>query len=88
MIAPDVILLDDPRRGIDIGTKQEICRTMRALAGEGKAILFYASDDTALIGSSDRVIVLCDGQVVRELSGDEITEEAIVFASLSIGDAA
>ncbi len=88
MIAPDIILLNDPTRGIDIGTKQEIYRMMRALADEGKAILFYSSDYAELIGCSDRVIVLYDGRVVRELSGDEITEEAIVSASLNIGDAA
>ncbi len=84
MIAPDVILMNDPTRGIDVGTKQEIFRMMRALADEGKSILFYSSDYAELIGCSDRVIVLYDGQVVSELTGDAITEEAIVAASLNM----
>ena len=88
MIAPDVILLNDPTRGIDVGTKQEIYRLMRSLADDGKAILFYSSDYSELIGCSDRVIVMYDGRVIRELAGDQITEQAIVAASLNIADAA
>ncbi len=85
MIAPDVILMNDPTRGIDVGTKQEIFRMMRGLADEGKSILFYSSDYAELIGCCDRVIVLYDGKVVSELEGEAITEEAIVAASLNIG---
>jgi ribose transport system ATP-binding protein len=85
---PDLILMNDPTRGIDVGTKQEIYRLMRALADEGKALLFYSSDYAELIGCSDRVSVLYDGRVVAELEGDAITEEAIVAASLNIETAA
>ena len=85
MIGPDIILLNDPTRGIDIGTKQEIYRMMRELAEQGKSILFYSSDYAELIGCSDRVIVLYDGQVVRTLEGDAITDEALVSAALNIG---
>ncbi len=88
MTEPDIILMNDPTRGIDIGTKQEIFRMMRALADAGTSILFYSSDYAELIGCADRVIVLYDGRVVRELAGGEITEEAIVAASLNIGKAA
>jgi ribose transport system ATP-binding protein len=88
LTAPDIILMNDPTRGIDIGTKQEIFRMMRDLAEQGKSILFYSSDYAELIGCADRVIVLYDGQVVRELEGAAITEEAIVGASLNIGTAA
>ena len=70
MIAPDVILLNDPTRGIDIGTKQEIYLMMRALADQGKAILFYSSDNAELIGCSDRVMVLYEGRIVRILAGN------------------
>jgi ribose transport system ATP-binding protein len=85
---PDIILMNDPTRGIDVGTKQEIFRMMRDLADQGKSILFYSSDYAELIGCADRVIVLYDGRVVRELEGAAITEEAIVSASLNIGAAA
>ncbi|MCC0031421.1 MAG: sugar ABC transporter ATP-binding protein, partial [Brucellaceae bacterium] len=84
MIDPDVILLNDPTRGIDVGTKHEIYKLMRSLADEGKAILFYSSDYAELIGCSDSVNVMYDGRVVSELTGDAITEEAIVSASLNI----
>ncbi len=84
MIDPDIILLNDPTRGIDVGTKQEIYRLMRALADAGKAILFYSSDYAELIGCCDRVCVLYDGRVVSEQRGAEITEENLVAASLNI----
>lgn len=85
---PDIILMNDPTRGIDVGTKQEIFRMMRDLADQGKSILFHSSDYAELIGCADRVLVLYDGRVVRELEGEAITEEAIVGASLNIGTAA
>lgn len=84
MSDPDVILLNDPTRGIDVGTKQEIYRLMRDLADAGKAIVFYSTDYAELIGCCDRVSVIYDGRVVSELSGDKLTEEAIVAASLNI----
>ena len=84
----DIIVMDDPMRGVDVGTKQEIYRLMRQLADDGKAILFYSSDYAELIGCSDRVSVLYDGRVVRELEGDDINEESIVSASLNIGERA
>jgi ribose transport system ATP-binding protein len=83
-IDPDIVLLNDPTRGIDVGTKQEIYRLMRDLANEGKAILFYSSDYAELIGCCDRVSVLYGGRVVSEQSGDAITEESLVAASLNI----
>ncbi len=88
LVHPDVILLNDPTRGIDVGTKQEIYRLMRALADEGKAILFYSTDYAELIGCCDRVSVMYDGRILTELEGDGITEEAIVAASLNIETAA
>ena len=61
MVRPDLILLNDPTRGIDVGTKQELYRLMRALADEGRAILFYSTDYAELIGCCDRVSVMYDG---------------------------
>lgn len=81
---PDVILLNDPTRGIDVGTKQEIYALIRDLAETGKAILLYSTDYAELIGCCDRVSVMYDGRVVTELRGDELTEQAIVAAALNI----
>ncbi len=90
MLNPDVILLNDPTRGIDVGTKQEIYRLMRDLADAGKAILLYSTDYAELIGCCDRVSIMYDGAVVSELEGGALTEEAIIAASLNIagGEAA
>jgi ribose transport system ATP-binding protein len=88
MVNPDLILLNDPTRGIDVGTKQELYRLMRALADEGRAILLYSTDYAELIGCCDRVSVMYDGRILTELEGAAITEEAIVAASLNLGDAA
>ena len=84
MIAPRIILLNDPTRGIDVGTKQEMYQLLRKLADGGAAILFYSTDYDELIGCCDRVVVLYDGAVNRKLVGDEITERALIAGSLSL----
>ena len=81
---PGILLLMDPTRGIDVGTKQELYGLIRQLADQGAAVLFYSTDYDELIGMCDRVAILYRGQVVRELSGAAITEANIVAASLSI----
>ena len=70
MTEPRIILLNDPTRGIDVGTKQELYRLMRELADQGAAILFYSTDYDELIGCCDRVAIMYDGRIVRELAGD------------------
>ena len=84
MTNPEVMLLNDPTRGIDVGTKQELYRLMRELADKDTAILFYSTDYAELIGCCDRVAVMYDGRIVTEFSGDAITEEALVAAALNI----
>jgi len=89
MRQPRIILLNDPTRGIDVGTKQEIYQLLRRLAAAGAAILFYSTDYDELIGCCDRVLVLFDGKVARELVGAEITEHALIASALNIhGEAA
>jgi ribose transport system ATP-binding protein len=84
MRQPRIILLNDPTRGIDVGTKQEIYRLLRQLASAGAAIILYSTDYAELIGCCDRVLVLYDGAVQRTLVGDEITERALVASALNI----
>jgi ribose transport system ATP-binding protein len=88
MTEPRIILLNDPTRGIDVGTKQELYRLMRELADQGAAILFYSTDYDELIGCCDRVAIMYDGRIVRELAGDALNETNIVASSLNIDDAA
>jgi ribose transport system ATP-binding protein len=85
MMAPRILLLNDPTRGIDVGTKQEIYALLRQLAEAGTAILFYSTDYDELVGCCDRVLVMYDGRVVRELVGAEITEHALISSALNIG---
>jgi ribose transport system ATP-binding protein len=83
---PRIILLNDPTRGIDVGTKQEMYQLLRRLAEGGAAIIFYSTDYDELIGCCDRVLVLYDGAIKRELVGNEITEHALVASALNIND--
>ena len=84
MTNPRIILLNDPTRGIDVGTKQELYRLMRELADEGAAILFYSTDYDELIGCCDRVAIMYDGRIVRELEGDKLTETNIIASALNV----
>ncbi|MEP7064261.1 MAG: sugar ABC transporter ATP-binding protein [Betaproteobacteria bacterium] len=85
MMAPRIVLLNDPTRGIDVGTKQEMYLLLRELAGAGAAILFYSTDYDELVGCCDRVLVMYDGAVKCELTGAEITERALISNALNIG---
>jgi ribose transport system ATP-binding protein len=80
-----IILLNDPTRGIDVGTKQEIYQLLRELADAGAAILLYSTDYDELIGCCDRVAILYQGRILRELRGAEITERNIVASALNLG---
>jgi ribose transport system ATP-binding protein len=77
-----VLLLYDPTRGVDVGTKGEIFQLMRDLAAKGYAILFYSSDLPELVHLADRVLVLREGAIAATFSGDAITEEAILSAAV------
>jgi ribose transport system ATP-binding protein len=79
-----IVLLNDPTRGIDVGTKQEIYQLLRELADAGTSILFYTTDYDELIGCCDRVEILYGGRIIRQLEGDALTERNIVASSLNL----
>jgi len=85
---PEILLLSEPTRGIDVGTKQEIHRLMRELTNAGASILLISSDTIELLGLSDRVLVMYERQPVVTLSGDDVTEENVVHASVVGGEKA
>jgi len=85
MVSPRILLLNDPTRGIDVGTKQELYELLRELAQAGAAILFYSTDVDELVGCCDRVLVMVDGAIRRELAGPAITEHALVSSALNLG---
>lgn len=75
---PQVLLLDEPTRGIDVGAKEEIYQLMHELAGQGLAILFVSSELEEILGLADRTLVMHEGQIAGELARAEMTEEAIM----------
>lgn len=83
---PDFLILDEPTRGIDIGTKTEIQKLVIKLAQEGKSVMFISSEIEEMLRTCNRLAVLCDGQKVGELSGD-ITQEQ-VMKTIAGGDKA
>jgi galactofuranose transport system ATP-binding protein len=77
---PDVLMLDEPTRGIDVGAKGEIQRLIRSLSDGGLTVLMISSELEEVTEGADRVFVLREGRTVAELAGDEITEERILAA--------
>jgi ribose transport system ATP-binding protein len=77
-----VLLLYDPTRGIDVGTKNEIYSLMRSYVDQGGAILFYSTEIPELTHVADRVVVLYNGRIRSEICGEELTDEAVTRAVL------
>ena len=75
---PDVLILDEPTRGIDVGAKYEIYCVINELAKAGKAVIVISSEMPEIIGTCDRTYVINEGEIAGELKGDEITQEAIM----------
>lgn len=75
---PDVLILDEPTRGIDVGAKYEIYSIMVELAKQGKAIVMISSEMSELIGMSDRILVMCNGRLTGEVSKEKATQENIM----------
>lgn len=75
---PDVLILDEPTRGIDVGAKYEIYCIIADLAKQGKSIIMISSEMSELIGMSDRVMVMCDGRVTGFIDGKDATQESIM----------
>jgi methyl-galactoside transport system ATP-binding protein len=75
---PDILILDEPTRGIDVGAKYEIYCIIAELAKQGKSIIMISSEMGELIGMSDRIMVMCDGRVTGMIEGKEATQENIM----------
>ncbi len=75
---PDVLILDEPTRGIDVGAKYEIYCIIADLAKQGKSIIMISSEMSELIGMSDRIMVMCDGRVTGFVDGKDATQENIM----------
>lgn len=75
---PDVLMLDEPTRGIDVGAKYEIYCIINDMAAEGKSVLFVSSEMPELLGMCDRIYVMCEGRLVGELPAKEASQEIIM----------
>ena len=82
---PKVFIFEDPTRGVDVATKLDIYRRIRALANGGAAVVLVSSDLLELIGLSDRILVFSRGRIVDEIGGDVACEERIVGSAVGAG---
>ena len=75
---PDVLILDEPTRGIDVGAKYEIYRLIHELADQGKAVVMISSELPELLGMSDRIYTICEGRITVELPAAEADQEKLM----------
>lgn len=83
-LSPDLLLLDDPTKGVDIHTRQEIHKILKAYTKIGMSIIYVSSENQELLSISDRVYVFYEGCISAELSGSDLTEEKMVAAMMGL----
>ncbi|TQX86239.1 MULTISPECIES: sugar ABC transporter ATP-binding protein [unclassified Rhizobium] len=90
LLDPDIVIIDEPTRGIDIGTKEQIYKFIAALAEQGRSIIVVSSEMPELIGICDRILVMRGGRIVGEVAGEMMAENEIVVLATgaSAGEAA
>ena len=81
---PDILILDEPTRGIDVGAKYEIYCIINQLVAEGKSVIMISSELPEILGMSDRIYVMNEGKMVGELKGNEATQEIIMSKILNV----
>ena len=81
---PRLLIIDEPTRGIDVGTKAEVHRLLSDLAGQGIAILMISSELPEVLGMADRVVVVCEGEVTADLSRADATPESVMHAATHV----
>jgi rhamnose transport system ATP-binding protein len=78
---PKVLIVDEPTRGIDVGTKAEVHRLLSSLAAQGVAVLMVSSELPEVLGMADRVLVMREGRLVDEIARERADEESVMFAA-------
>ncbi|HEY7646222.1 MAG TPA: sugar ABC transporter ATP-binding protein [Hyphomicrobiales bacterium] len=84
LIGPRIVIIDEPTRGVDIGTKEQIYRFLAALVTQGMSVIVISSEMQELIGLCDRVLVMRAGRIAGELAGKAMTEDEIVFLATGV----
>lgn len=85
---PDVMILDEPTRGIDVGAKFEIYKLMTDIVKEGKTIIMVSSELPELIGMCDRIYIMCQGRITGCLNKNEFSQERIMMHATGLIDGA
>lgn len=83
---PEIIILDEPTRGIDVGSKSEIHKMITKLAQQGAAVIMISSELPEVLGMSDRIMVMCEGKITGEVSREDATQEIIMRYASGITD--
>lgn len=78
-----ILLVDEPTRGVDVGSKAEIYTIMRELCAQGISIIMVSSDLPELVSMSDRCLVISNGMITAELTGDDITQNNVMRAAIA-----
>ena len=86
MLSPEVLIIDEPTRGIDVGAKKEIYELLNELKASGKAIIMISSDLPEVLGISDRIMVMSEGRISGELNRDEANQESIMKLAVGINN--
>ncbi|WAL66174.1 sugar ABC transporter ATP-binding protein [Amycolatopsis cynarae] len=87
-MTPKLLIVDEPTRGIDVGTKAEVHRLMSTLAADGVAVVMVSSELPEVLGMADRVLVMREGRIVAEIPRAEASEDTVMFAAMGQGAAA
>ncbi len=90
MTDPSIIIIDEPTRGIDIGTKEQIYKFIAVLAAQGRSIIVVSSEMQELIGICDRILVMRSGRIVGAVTGEHMNENEVVVLATGVksGEAA
>ena len=81
---PEILFIDEPTKGVDVGTKADFYQIMNDLTKRGVSIVMVSSDMPELISMSDRCIVISEGKITAELTGDEINENNVMKAAIAL----
>ena len=87
-LSPDLLLLDDPTKGVDIHSRHEIHEILRRCIKDGMSIIYVSSDNEELLEISDRVYVFYEGKISAQLAGEDRTEEKLVAAMMGLTNSA
>jgi ribose transport system ATP-binding protein len=82
---PNLLIVDEPTRGIDVGSKSEIHKLLRRLAAKGYAVMVISSEMPEVLHVSDRIVAMYSGRIMRTFTSEEVTEDSLIQAISGLG---